>query len=271
MKNLFRYLSVSLLLFSGCKVPQASILPPQITTDIVIDITPPKVSNHLDRWFTPTTKEHDPYPSVGSLHREDGSLVGSAILIEKDVALTAAHCLDEDDVFSLVIGEEEIMVKKTVLHPSYSTASFSVSNDIGLVFLECESIYEPAEIGCVEWMYRYQNITTVGYAQGYKKYSKKWLFTYFGTLVEEPNEIKFIPHGASVWFGDSGGGVFAKFEGKEYVVGVISTFTIMRVFENREKVTECSATNIAKYIDWIEGSILNEQMEESEEVTTNGG
>jgi len=271
MKNLFRYLSVSLLLFSGCKVPQASILPPQITTDIVIDITPPKVSNPLDRWFTPTTKENDPYPSVGSLHRKDGSMIGSAILIEKDVALTAAHCLDEDNIFSLVIGEEEIMVKKTILHPSYSTSSFSVSDDIGLVFLECESVYEPATIGCVEWMHRYQNITTVGYAQGYKKYSKRWVFTYFGTLVEEPNEIKFIPHGASVWFGDSGGGVFAKFEGKEHVVGVISTFTIMRVFENKELVTECSAMNIAKYLDWIKGSILHEQMEQLEEVTTNGG
>ena len=66
------------------------------------------------------------------------------------------------------------------------------------------------------------------------------------------------------------GGVFAKFEGKEYVVGVISTFTIMRVFENREKVTECSATNIAKYIDWIEGSILNEQMEQLEETVKDG-
>ena len=93
MKNLIRHLSVPLLLITGCQVPQASILPPQITTDIVIDVTPPKVLNPLDRWFTPTTEEHDPYPSVGSLHREDGSLVGSAILIEKDVALTAAHTL----------------------------------------------------------------------------------------------------------------------------------------------------------------------------------
>ena len=269
MNNLIRYLSASLLLFTGCQVPQASILPPQITTDIVIDVTPPKVSNPLDRWFTPTTEENDPYPSVCSLHREDGSMIGSAILIEKDVALTAAHCLDGGDVFSIVIGEEEIMVKGTLLHPSYSTTSFSVSNDIGLVFLECESQYEPATIGCVEWMRRYQNITTVGYAQGYKKFSKSRVFSYFGTLVEEPNKIKFIPHGASVWFGDSGGGVFAKFKGKEYVVGIISTFTMMRVFENKELVTECSATNIANYIDWIEGSILNGQMDELEETVEN--
>ena len=270
MNNLIRYLSASLLLITGCQIPQAFILPPQTTSDIVIDVTPPKVSNPLDRWFTPTTIENDPYPSVGSLHREDGSMIGSIILIEKDVALTAAHCLDGGDVFSVVIGEEEIMVKKTILHPSYSTSSFSVSNDIGLVFLECESQYEPAIIGCVEWMYRHQNITTVGYSRGYKKYSKRWVFTYFGTLVEEPNEIKFIPHGASVWYGDSGGGVFAKFKGKEYVVGVISTFTVMRRFENRELVTECSAMNIAKYIDWIEGSITNGQMEQLEETIKDG-
>ena len=270
MENLIGHLLAPLLLINGCKVPQVSNLPPQTTIDIVIDVEPQREINPLDRWFIPTTTENDPYPSVGSLHRKDGSMIGSAILIEKDVALTAGHCLDEDDVFSIVIGEEEIMVKKTILHPSYSTTSFFVGDDIGLVFLECESMYEPATIGCVEWMHRYQNITTVGYAQGYKKYSKKWVFTYFGTLVEEPNEIKFIPHGASVWFGDSGGGVFAKFEGKEYVVGVISTFTIMRVFENREKVTECSATNIAKYMDWIEGSILYEKMEQLEETITNG-
>ena len=270
MKNFFRYLSASLLLITGCKVPQASILPPQTPPDIVIDIEPPQNFNPLDRWVTPPTEENDPYPSVGSLHRKDGSIIGSTILIEKDVALTAAHCLDGDDVFSIVIGEEEIMVKKTILHPSYSTTSFSVSNDIGLVFLECESNYEPATIGCVEWMHRYQDITTVGYSQGYKKYSKKWVFTYFGTLIEEPNKIKFIPHGASVWFGDSGGGVFAKFNEKEYVVGVISTFTIMRVFENRELVTECSAINIAKYLDWIEGSILNEQMEELKKINEDG-
>jgi hypothetical protein len=270
MNNLIRHLSASLLLFAGCQVPQASSLPPQITNDIVIDVTPPKVSHPLDRWFTPTTEENDPYPSVCSLHRKDGSMIGSAILIEKDVALTAAHCLDKDDVFSIIIGEEEIMVKDTILHPSYSTTSFSVSDDIGLVFLECESNYEPATIGCVEWMHRYQNITTVGYSKGYKKYSKRWVFTYFGTLVEEPNKIKFIPHGASVWYGDSGGGVFAKFEGKEYVVGVISTFTIMRVFENKELVSECSAINIAKYINWIEGSILYEQMDELEEIVEDG-
>jgi len=271
MKKLIRYLSVPLLLITGCQVPQASILPPQITTDIITEIEVVPEINPLDRWFVPTTENHDPYPSVGSLHREDGSLIGSAILIEPNVALTAAHCLDSGDVFFFVIGEEDIMVKETILHPDYSPTFGSVSNDIGLVFLECDSNYEPAEMGCVEWMHRYQNITSVGYSHEYKKYSKRGVFRFFGVLESEPNEMKFIPRsGATVWFGDSGGGMFARFNGKSYVVGIISTFMVMYGFENNEYISECSAVNIAKFLDWIEGSILYEQMEELEETVEDG-
>ena len=270
MKNLIKHLSVTLLLITGCKTSHRGFTPPQKTTDIVIDITPPKKINPLDRWFIPTTEETDPYPSVCSLHNKDGYLLGSAILIEKDVVLTAGHCIDEDNVFSISIGDEEIMVRETLLHPDYSISSFSVNNDIGLVFLECESSYEPAKIGCVEWMKRHQNITTVGYSYGYKKYSKRWVFTYFGTLIEDPNVFKFLPNITSIWFGDSGGGVFSKFEGDEYVIGIISSFTVMRLFENKQEVTECSATNIGKYIDWIEGSILYEQMEQLEKINEDG-
>jgi len=255
MKNLVRYLSVPLLLITGCQIPQASILPPQTTNDIVIQESPPRF---LDEWFTPTTSEHDPYPSVCSLHLENGHLVGSGILIRPNVVLTAGHCIDEDDIFSITIGEEQIMVKDMVLHPSYSKTFGRIQDDIGLIFLECDSNYEPATIGCVEWMYRYQDITTVGYSFEYKKYSKTNVFRYFGTVVEEPNYMKFIPRPASVWPGDSGGGVFAKFQGNNYVVGIISNYIVMRVHGGRTIISECSATIIVKYLDWIETEIENE-------------
>ena len=258
MKNLARYLSVPLLLITGCQIPQASILPPQTTNDIVIQESPP---NFLDAWFTPTTTEHDPYPSVCSLHLESGWLIGSGILIRPDVVLTAGHCIEDDDIFSIVIGEEEIMVKDMVLHPSYSETFGRIQNDIGLIFLECDSDYEPATIGCVEWMVRYQDITTVGHSFGYKKYSKLNVFRYFGTVVEEPNYMKFIPRPATVWPGDSGGGVFAKFEDKDYVVGIISNYLVIEAFNGRIIVSECSATIIVKYLDWIEEEVKNENKE----------
>ena len=153
MKNLFRYLSASLLLIIGCKAPQASILPPQNEQVIV---TQEPIQRGLDEWFTPTTEENDPYPSVCSLHLENGYLVGSGILIRPNVVLTAGHCIDEDDIFSITIGEEQIMVKNMVLHPSYSKSFGRIKDDIGLIFLECDSNYEPATIGCVGWMSRYQ-------------------------------------------------------------------------------------------------------------------
>ena len=270
MKNLIKYLSAPLLLISACQAPQASTLPPQITTDIITEIEVAPKINPLDRWFVPTTENHDPYPSVGSLHREDGSLIGSAILIEPNVALTAAHCLDSGDVFFFVIGEEDIMVKETILHPDYSNTLGRIVNDIGLIFLECDSRYQPAKMGCVEWMERYDPITTVGYSFEYKKYSKKGVFRYFGTIVEEPNNMKFIPRPVSVWFGDSGGGVFAKFGKKEYLVGVISTFTVLRNYKNQENITECSAVIVAKHLAWIELEILNEEMEQIEEIVEDG-
>ena len=255
MKNLLRYLSASLLLIIGCKAPQASILPPQNEQVIV---TQEPIQRGLDEWFTPTTEENDPYPSVCSLHLENGYLVGSGILIRPNVVLTAGHCIDEDDIFSITIGEEQIMVKNMVLHPSYSKSFGRIKDDIGLIFLECDSNYEPATIGCVGWMSRYQNITTVGYSFNYKKYSKRDVFRYFGTIVEEPNYMKVIPRPASIWPGDSGGGVFAKFYNKDYVVGIISNYIVVRTHGGITVVSEWSATIIAKYIDWIEMEIENE-------------
>jgi hypothetical protein len=207
--------------------------------------------NPLDRWFTPTTIENDPYPSICSLHLEDGSLLGSGILIRPDVVLTAGHCIDEDNIFSVVIGEEEIMVKDMILHPSYSDTFGRIKNDIGLIFLECDSIYEPATMGCVEWMERYQDITTVGNSWGYKKYSKPGVFRYFGVVTDEPNYMKFLPRPVSVRPGDSGGGVFATFNDRKYVVGIISNYVMIKIFKDQVIISECSATIIAKYLDWI--------------------
>ena len=107
-------------------------------------------------------------------------------------------------------------------------------------------------------MKRYQDITTVGYSFEYKKYSKPNVFRYFGTVVEEPNYIKFIPRPASIWPGDSGGGVFAKFGDKEYVVGIMSNYIVIKTFNDNKVISECSATIIVNYLDWIELEVLDD-------------
>jgi hypothetical protein len=217
----------------------------------------------MGEWFNRVTQGNDPYQSVCSLYSEEDKLIGSGVLIRPNVVLTAGHCIDDDSITSVDFGDERIAVKKMVLHPSYSDTLGRITNDIGLVFLDCDSKHEPAKIGCTEWMERHQPITTVGFSFGYKKYSKGGVFRYFGTIVEQPNVMKFIPRPISVWFGDSGGGVFTRFEGKKYLVGIISTFTVLKNYKGDDNITECSAVIISKHLDWIELEILNEEIEQS--------
>jgi len=259
-----KYFSVLLLCLIGCV---------RTTSDLVSSPTLPETNNTvtsvdsffdpLSEWFNRVTQGNDPYKSVCSLYDSDDNLIGSGTLIRPNVVLTAGHCIDDDSIVSVDFGDEKIAVRKMVLHPHYSDALGRVTNDIGLIFLECDSKYQPAKMGCTEWMERHQPITTVGFSFGYKKYSKFGVFRYFGTVVEQPNVLKFIPRPVPVWFGDSGGGVFTKFGSDEYLVGVISTFTMLKNYKGHGEVTECSAVIVAKHLDWIEMEILNEEMEQS--------
>ena len=258
-----KYLSVLLICLVGCVKRTSDLVtvpPPQENTPV----TTTEIIDPMGKWFSRVTQGNDPYPSVCSLYSEEDELIGSGVLIRPNVVLTAGHCIDDDSITSVDFGDERIAVKKMVLHPSYSDALGRVLlEDIGLIFLECDSKYEPAKIGCTEWMVRHQPITTVGFSFGYKKYSKRGVFRYFGTIIEQPNVMKFIPRPISVWFGDSGGGVFTRFEGKKYLVGIISTFTVLRNYKGDDNITECSAVIISKHLDWIELEILNEEIEQS--------
>ena len=252
------YALASILCLSSCTATTFTSTPKTQPNESIVDFDSPTLPDLMDEWFVRTTIEKDPYPSICSLHLDDGSLLGSGILIRPNVVLTAGHCIDDDNIFSVVLGEEEILVKGMVLHPSYSHTFGRVSNDIGLIFLECDSSHEPAKMGCVEWMERYKDITTVGHSLRYKKYSKPGVFRYFGVVIDEPNYMKFLPRPASILPGDSGGGVFAEFQGREYVVGIISNYVMVTIFKGEVVVSECSATIIANYLDWIKEEILIE-------------
>jgi len=234
----FRILLISTLLWiSGCK-----------TGEVVHQNTTVETPTYFK-----TTEDFDPYPSVGSIMDERGQLIGSGVLIRPDVVLTAGHVVDTR-AYSFFIGEEEILIDSIKLHPNYNHDN-EIETDIALVFLACDSVYAPAKLQQKEeTLTRGKILTTVGYSGGRKRYSEYGAFWYYGTLINQPSQIKWLPIKSTIWFGDSGGAVFALFGGKMKLVGIISHLSIYEYtpYEN-------SATSVSYFYDWIMEE-LNEEL-----------
>lgn len=242
MRHLISAICVSVLV--GCQAIQNS--PVQKTTP----------QGSVPQYFTTIiAPEQDLFPFVGSIMREDNSLIGSAVLIAPDVILTAGHVVDGGDAkYFEIISSETSQITDIVLHPEYKIGKFLL-HDIAVVFLEDEICVEPIKLmGTRDVCYKGKPLTTIGYSRGIKKYSMPGVFWYYGRLLREPQQIKILPLKTSVWFGDSGGAIVALFEGEWKLVGVISSFSYTKggiVYEN-------SGSSIEFYNKWIE-EVLNER------------
>jgi|10_taG_2_1085330.scaffolds.fasta_scaffold50724_3 hypothetical protein len=204
----------------------------------------------LDGFETVIWYDNDPYPSVCSLSGVMGNVIGSGILIAPNVVLTAGHCIDDVELSYVSFGDQMICISETLIHPDYNL-KMRVPHDIGLLFLEHE-VYgiEPATLHDEQFICRFAPITTVGFSFSYKKYSKPGTFRYFGIVMENIGEIKFLPNETSIWYGDSGGAVFTQHRGKRILIGIITSFMIID-----ERIIECSATRVNMFRHWIEESI----------------
>jgi hypothetical protein len=198
--------------------------------------------------------DDDPYPTVCSLSGVMGSVIGSGVLIAPNVVLTAGHCIDGVELSYVSFGNEIICISETLIHPDYNP-DMRVPHDIGLLFLE-HDVYgvEPATLHDSQFICRFADITTVGFSFSRKKYSKPGIFRYYGIVLEDIGEIKFLPRKATIWYGDSGGAVFTDKHGKRMLIGIISTFMVID-----GEIIECSATRVAMFKYWIEESINNHE------------
>jgi hypothetical protein len=242
------YFLASILCLSGCvaqtPVPQQQIT--QKTTE----------KNKLDflEWFETVNYDNDPYPAVCSLSGVVGNIIGSGVLIAPNVVLTAGHCIDGIELSYVSFGTEIICISETLIHPKYDL-NMRVPHDIGLLFLEHEPHgITPAKIHTGQFVCRFANITTVGYSFHFKKYSKPGTFRYYGTVLENIGEIKFLPRKATIWHGDSGGAVFTNWHGQRLLIGIISNFMIIE-----GEIIECSATRVDMFEHWIKESINNHE------------
>ena len=220
---------LSLSWFSGCR-----------TTDVVHQ------ESAVAKQYFQKIKELDLFPSVGSIRREDDSLIGSGVLVSPSIVLTAGHVIDDASPYYFSTGKENILIKETIQHPYYSDAWGIINNDIGLILLETSSSIDPISLHIEGELVRGTPLITVGYGRGYKKFSLPSTFFYYGTLLEDIGQMKFLPLKDTIWYGDSGGAVFGTVDDKTVLVGIMTSFRIRDyiVYEN-------SASKVYYYKDWI--------------------
>lgn len=196
---------------------------------------------------SPQTEKHFEFidhlisPAVGSLYNTHNSFVGSCVLIKKDVALTAGHCIELGNLKYTRFGNEEIAIKHQYLHKDYLTKG----DDIGFLLLHSPSEHEPIKIITdVEELPKMVPLKTIAHGSGRKKISKERVFRYYGILKNKPNEIVFLPLQTTVWFGDSGGAlVYNDITGNSYLIGIITHFSVIE-----QKIYECAARRVDNII-----------------------
>ncbi len=240
------HLSAILLCAAGCAT---KVVPPKTESP-----PPPKieVTPNVEGFVTISEGE---FPSVGRLLDDDLRPKCSVVLIEEDVVLTAAHCIRNDESF-VQFGDELYSIKCSLKHPEYS-AFLKIEHDVAIIFLDTYVRgIRPSNINSKSLVDTMKGtpIVSVGYSRGFKKRSKLDTLFYYGTLESEPTNLKMLPIGGSVWFGDSGGPLFMLIDGDFYVVGIISAFSMYK-----DMIYENSATRVDIVYDWIEEEIKNER------------
>lgn len=193
----------------------------------------------------------DPYtdPAVGYLEKEDGEMIGSAVLVSPTEIITAGHCMEGGKAVWFVTQEACYRIKKCIIHPFYK-AGDTIVVDLAVGLLETPCAAPPLPLVASGYQYhRYDPLTVIGYGGGIKRRSAPNLFHYFGSLTEEPGFFKFLPLDGTVWFGDSGGAVL---DADGTVIGVVSSLSIFNghIYEN-------SATRLDLFSKWIREAVCD--------------
>jgi hypothetical protein len=225
---------------------QAQETPPPSIADILTPISePPKEF----KGFHVIEESQDPYRCVGQVFDNNDSFVGSAVQIDKNLVLTAGHCIDGTNLKFFRVDGEDYTIVKQIIHPKFKIGEIII-HDIGILILDRPTCIKDFPVITYDKkdLTRFEELTTVGFSHEVKKSSEHGSFFYFGLVLEDPFEFKFqSTTGAHVWFGDSGGAVF---EDGGKLAGLISSFRIHDL-----KIVEMSATSLFLYKQWIEDTI----------------
>tara|TARA_R110001592_G_scaffold229713_1_gene486373 strand:+ start:617 stop:1336 length:720 start_codon:yes stop_codon:yes gene_type:complete len=237
MRNIFSYLLATTLCFLGCSATKVVAPQPQPQ-----EIKKEKRTSHtyVDDCF------FDLYPFVGSVRNLENDLIGSGVLIASNMVLTAAHVSEGRDHDELVFVEydgDSHCVSEVIYHEGYNPNE--LNHDISILVLESLSDEQP--VALEDKPSKHMDLVAIGYGTGKKRFSNYGTFWYYGRLVDKPQFMIMLPLKGTIWFGDSGGGVFTY---DNRLVGIISYLQTKNgiIYEN-------GCASILYYKEWIEENI----------------
>jgi len=188
-------------------------------------------------------------PAIGRILKHDGTLIGSGVLISSTHVLTAGHVMEGTDAYWFETNGKRYCIDQTHMHPLYKIEGRYVVDAALLVLWEpC-----PEKPVCLvsSKLLRSEPLTIVGHGGGFRKRSNPGVFWYYGTLIEDPFNLKMLCYEGTGWFGDSGGAVL-DFQGK--LVGIIVSLGGRRGY-----IYDNSAVLVDLLLPWINGIMEDNQ------------
>lgn len=210
----------------------------------------------------------------------------NGVLLSADIVLTAAHCVQNQskllfrfyDKNGAEILYQTALAKKIVIHPNYQTAP-ELTNDIALVLLNFpqDKLTEFPKIMDSNIFNLNSNLDFIAIGNGANSgiKSKNWspssslkyknlTAEYYDPQIPRFNVLQ--PEGG-VCYGDSGGPAFVSNSSDSYLIGIASSLARLKS-QNSKKKDICKMranyTNLSYYKKWIEASIANLKITDTE-------
>ena len=176
----------------------------------------------------------------------------TAVAIGPKLLLTAAHCVDCTDKIRVLIGSDylnpdnEVQVDHCIVHPGYNPSKSYYENDIAVIYLEenlpAFSFYEELETDLM--LDANTKLQRIGFGGRNSKNIRTWTNPSYQSVTF--NKKNYVLNDELSVIGDSGGPIYAEFNGVLKLVALHSTL---------EGEGKTYAVNLSSYTDWLEDLI----------------
>lgn len=186
-------------------------------------------------------------PAVGHILRYDGTSLGSGVLISQTHIITAGHVVDDETAYWFQTNGRKYCIDSVTLNPYYKVKDIIVI-DMAICKLHDPCYEAPISLN-TRPILRGESLIAIGFGGGWKKRSNLDTFWYYGTMSEDPFDLRMLCLSGTLWHGDSGGAVL-DFNGN--LVGIISGLS-----HHKGLIYDNSAVRIDLMLPWIQEQTSN--------------